>query len=113
MDFDMTTAIALSDLPSHWPTRDGRKLHKAIGYRWATRGVRGLTLRTITLPGIGRATCRPWLDEFVRQLNQLDAEPQVQGRPRKRGIAGVEAAAARRRATDDRLARHGLVRGQG
>jgi hypothetical protein len=111
MDFEMSTAIALSDLPLHWPTKDGRRLHKAIGYRWAHRGLRGVKLRSLTLPGVGRATCRAWLDQFIRELNEIGDDAQQDSRPRRRGLAGVDAAAAtaRRNRTNEGLAKHGLA----
>ena len=60
--------------------RDGRRLHIATIYRWATRGCRGQVLETV-IQGSARVTTREAIDRFFSRLSgELDspeAEPQT------------------------------------
>ena len=61
--------IPLADLPRRIPpATGGRRLHKHVPYRWASSGLRGVILQTITLPGTGKATTLDWYRQFVEEL---------------------------------------------
>jgi hypothetical protein len=61
--------IPLAELPK-WvpPAPGGRRLHCHVPYRWASSGLRGVILRTISLPGTGKATTLEWYRQFVAEL---------------------------------------------
>jgi len=52
-------------LPS---SRLGKRIHKSTLFRWATKGSRGVKLRTERL-GAGRYTCDADVAEFMRRLS--------------------------------------------
>ncbi len=61
--------IPLAELPKRIPPAPGgRRLHKHVPYRWAGPGLRGVILKTITLPGTGKATTLDWYRQFVEEL---------------------------------------------
>ena len=70
-------------LPS---SRPGKRIHKSTLFRWATRGARGVVLRTSRL-GSGRYTCDAWVAEFMDRLTCVDVPPD---RPNRRGHTDSE-----------------------
>lgn len=69
--------IALRDVPSHLPRRNGKKTHYSTVYRWMTKGARGRVLESRLLGGV-RYTTRDALSRF------LDDEPRA---PEERQLA--------------------------
>jgi hypothetical protein len=62
--------IRLEDLRDYLPSsRKGKKLGKAICFRWAGRGVRGVVLETIRVGG-ARLTSVEAIQRFVDAQNQ-------------------------------------------
>lgn len=58
--------IPLADLPARIPAAaGGRRLHCHVPYRWADKGLGGVLLRTVRLPGIGKVTTLDWFREFA------------------------------------------------
>lgn len=91
--------IPLKDLPRILPSRDGRRLHKNIGFRWASRGLRGVILRTVRLGG-RKVTRLEWVEDFATRL--ANSHTCEEAEPIRRGGAG------RHRRTHAILRRHGL-----
>lgn len=61
--------IPLAELPKRIPPAPGgRRLHKHVPYRWASSGLHGVVLMTVTLPGTGKATTLDWYRQFVEEL---------------------------------------------
>lgn len=87
------TPILLTDLPSSGlvPTPRGRPLHKRVGFRWASRGCRGVKLPVVRTPS-GMATTRSQVIRFLAELSGGNTAP----RPSRRA-----AAQARRRLTKE------------
>jgi hypothetical protein len=62
---DVLSLWPLRSLPDRLPPGPrGRKIHRASGFRWASRGVRGRRLRTVSIGG-SLFSCDQWLHEFV------------------------------------------------
>ena len=63
--------IRLQDLPNRSdlipPRNSGRKLGRATVWRWTTRGVAGVVLRTVNIGG-SPATCAEWLNDFFETI---------------------------------------------
>jgi hypothetical protein len=63
--------IRLQELPNRSdlipPRSNGRKLGRATVWRWTTRGVAGVVLRTVNIGG-APATCAEWLNEFFEAI---------------------------------------------
>jgi len=53
------------------PRRDGRPLHVATLYRWASRGVNGIKLSTVMV-GRTRCTTEQELSDFFKALTEAD-----------------------------------------
>lgn len=51
---------------------NGRRRHATTLYRWATRGRRGVVLRTRVIGGV-RVTTRRWVEQFVRRVTRAGA----------------------------------------
>jgi hypothetical protein len=104
---DMDEAfIPLRDVPNlTWlpPRRNGGRLALSTLWRWSTKGINGVILRTICF-GSTRCTTEIWLREFFEDL----AESKIRGSRRR-------AHTPKRRAREiahsqDRLARAGFSR---
>jgi hypothetical protein len=66
IDTAIETLIRLQDLAEHLPrNRNGKKIHISTLYRWASRGVRGAVLETVTIGGT-RYTSLQALRRFSR-----------------------------------------------
>src|SRR4051794_28442253 len=97
MSIDLFTerVIPLRDYPKHVPPRNGKRLSRYAGYRYAVRGVRGVKLETIQLPS-GRHTSLEAIARFVARLTgqAVPDEPAVSrpAREAQRRHAAVEQA---------------------
>lgn len=61
--------LSFSDVAAAIPSRmRGRKLHYATVWRWASRGVRGVKLETVTVGG-ARYVTRAALQEFISRCS--------------------------------------------
>ena len=100
--------IPLADLPKRIPPAPGgRRLHAHVPYRWASRGLRGVVLKTVTLPGTGKVTTIAWYCEFVQALTTSRTESNLSvrlPRPSRR----QDGTARRAEQTARTLSRHGL-----
>src|SRR5262245_30574458 len=57
--------VRLEDVPDHLPRhRAGKKAHRSIGFRWASRGAFGVVLKTIAF-GRLRVTRPEWITAFA------------------------------------------------
>ena len=103
----LSDAFSISKVPDHLPVNAaGRKLHRHIAFRWALRGVRGIRLRVIEVPGIGKCTTREWLADFVSKVN-ISRQDGCETRRR----APTPRAPSHRKSTAEVLERHGLTPG--
>jgi hypothetical protein len=60
--------------------RDGKPLHLATIFRWASRGVRGVVLETMQ-QGASKVTTREAIDRFFAKLGgEIDTDAKVPGR---------------------------------
>ena len=73
---DPSGLIPLEAVPDLLPTRRGRKHHKSSIFRWASKGLHGTRLRSVSVGGT-RATTRAWLLDFFEAVAQ--AEDAVTG----------------------------------
>jgi hypothetical protein len=85
----------------------GRRVSVNTIWRWCTRGVHGVRLRSVLLGG-RRCTTRPWLQEFTEVITAAaeppgPAVPEVRTQRQRRGAA--ERAAEELRATWQRRKR--------
>ena len=70
IDIQTEKLIRLEDVRNYLPSsRRGKKLGKAICFRWAGRGVRGVVLETIRVGG-SRLTSVEAIQRFVEAQNQ-------------------------------------------
>ena len=51
IDVQAESLVPLSELPSHVPPRNGRKISIATCYRWSIAGVQGIRLETAQVGG--------------------------------------------------------------
>lgn len=92
--------LPLGQVPQHLPGRAGKRCHRSVPYRWATRGLRGHRLRTVYVPPAGLCTTLPWLRQFlagVAAMSSAAAASPPPRRPRRRRRSGAR--------TQDRAAR--------
>ncbi len=69
----------LAELPLHWPLLPGgRRLHRSVGYRYATKGVgpRADRLETVVMGSI-RYTSHEAVQRFVERLTEAEDGPPV------------------------------------
>jgi hypothetical protein len=68
-----------------WPGRRGKPLNIAVYHRLAQKGSRGVKLRTVHVPSVGRCTCMAWIADFLREINAPApaADPAPRGRVRR------------------------------
>jgi hypothetical protein len=52
IDICRDDVFPLTELPTRVPARNGRRLHKATGFRWVARGRFGVKLEVILIGGI-------------------------------------------------------------
>ncbi|MGE0145652.1 MAG: DUF1580 domain-containing protein [Planctomycetota bacterium] len=80
---DFSEFISIQDLPNHLPPgKNGKKLHFVSCYRWVSKGLRGIKLRTIFLGG-ARFTTLAWVREFGEAVAaaRTDAMPAERIKP--------------------------------
>ena len=78
IDIQIETIFLLAELPDHAPHRNGRKMHRATGFRWASRGCRAangeqIRLETLKTP-TGLITSVEALQRFYERLSTGDGE---------------------------------------
>ena len=84
----------LAELPAHWPLLPGgRRLHRSVGYRYATKGVgpRNDRLETVVFGSI-RYTSHEAVQRFVERLTEAEDVPPVKAptkaeKTRRRAVA--------------------------
>ena len=84
--YALADLVALEDVPARLPARRGRRHHRATPYRWASRGLHGVVLRTVRVGGC-LCTTESWLLEFFAAAGaarQAAAEPEPEPQPRRR-----------------------------
>lgn len=75
----------LAELPDHWPLLPGgRRLHRSVGYRYASKGIgpRADRLETVMMGSV-RYTSHEAVQRFVERLTEA-ADGDVVVRPTKR-----------------------------
>lgn len=99
--------IPLADLPGKIPAGPGgRRLHAHVPYRWASKGLAGVVLRTVTLPGTGKVTTLDWYRAFVAEVAAVRTKDYAPGRRLRRRHRRILDRSGR---TRDVLAKHGLA----
>lgn len=96
IDIRTESLFPLADLPSHWPLLPGgRRLHRSVGYRYATKGVgpRRDRLETVVMGSI-RYTSHEAVQRFVERLTEAEDRAPVRA-PTTKEKARRKAAAAR------------------
>jgi hypothetical protein len=85
----------LAELPDHWPLLPGgRRLHRSVGYRYATKGVgpRRDRLEIVVMGGT-RYTSSEAVQRFVERLTEAqDAAPVLRPTTRERDRRRADAA---------------------
>jgi len=85
----------LAELPLHWPLLPGgRRLHRSVGYRYATKGVvpRNDRLETVVFGSI-RYTSHEAVQRFVERLTEAeDVAPVKAPTPMEKAKRRAEAA---------------------
>jgi hypothetical protein len=74
IDIRTETLFPLAELPAHWPLLPGgRRLHRSVGYRYATKGVgpRSDRLETVVMGSI-RYTSHEAVQRFVERLTEAE-----------------------------------------
>ena len=91
IDLVVETVFALSELPQHVPARRGRRIHISTGFRWASRGLRGIRLETVQCGG-AKCTSVEALSRFFQRLTNpaADAETRTSAQ-RERAARKAEA----------------------
>jgi len=72
IDINKEKLISLSNAAEQLPARrNGKKPHPSTLYRWATNGLRGVTLEVLR---VGSTTCTslPALQRFLTKLTELE-----------------------------------------
>lgn len=96
IDIRTENLFPLAELPLHWPLLPGgRRLHRSVGYRYATKGVgpRSDRLETVVMGSI-RYTSHEAVQRFVERLTEAEDLPPVKA-PTPGEKAKRKAAAAR------------------
>ena len=84
LDVDINDLFHLKKACVDWPARD-RPLALGVVYRWAQKGRRGIRLRTVEVPGVGKCTTERWIREFVEAVNApIDTATSPCAPPRRR-----------------------------
>ena len=91
IDIQHETLIRLQDVREYLPSsRKGKKLSKAVCFRWAAKGVRGVRLETLHV-GAGRMTSLEALQRFADARGEASAptaqQDTAQSRTRARKAA--------------------------
>jgi len=101
--------IPLAELPKKIPAAPGgRRLHCHVPYRWAGKGLGGVVLRSVTLPGTGMFTTLAWYRAFVAEVAAVRAGRVADARPPRTGQHTDHRPNDRATATEEVLSRHGL-----
>ena len=79
-------AVTLKDACKYLPRRNGKKVHYATVYRWATKGARGRVLETTMGGGVRNTTM-----EAIARFTKLDPDGGVNSEDAKR-LAEVQRA---------------------
>lgn len=93
IDIATESLFPLSELPDHWPLMPGgRRLHRSVGYRYASKGVGPSRVRLETVVmGSTRYTSAQAVQRFAEALTtEQDGPPRMT--PRKRSSRRREAA---------------------
>ncbi len=64
--------IPLSEIPGFLPLKNGKKIHLASIYRWTTKGLHGVRLKSVLLGG-RQCTKFVWVEEFTERLAESRA----------------------------------------
>jgi hypothetical protein len=84
IDVRTETLVPLSELPSHLPHRNGRKVSVATVYRWSLAGVRGVRLETLQCAG-AKVCSLEAVQRFFDELTRLrDGRPEAPPAPAPR-----------------------------
>ena len=103
----LSELIPLADLPSRIPAgHAGRRIHSHVPYRWAAKGLAGVVLQTITLPGTGKATTLDWYRQFVAGV--AAARGQQKPQPPRQSKQQPPCSSRQRAQTRRTLQRHRL-----
>lgn len=97
IDTRTETLFPLAELPLHWPLLPGgRRLHRTVGYRYATKGVgpRADRLETVVFGSI-RYTSHEAVQRFVERLTEAEDAPPVKAPTRGEKSRRRRAEAAR------------------
>jgi hypothetical protein len=72
-DIDLSKLIPFSKVPSMLPrsTRSGKRMSPAVCYRWASKGLNGVKLRSLKIGGTFH-TSPTWLREFFEQVTAAE-----------------------------------------
>jgi Protein of unknown function (DUF1580) len=65
------SVFPLAELPDHLPLKNGKKVHRSIGFRWR-HGLRGVCLETVRCGGALHTSVEA-LQRFFDRLSALDA----------------------------------------
>jgi hypothetical protein len=64
--------IPIAGIPNHLEKMGLKRAHRSIGFRWTTRGVSGIKLRSLKIGG-RRYTSPLWLEQFFQQVSVADS----------------------------------------
>jgi len=79
-------AVTLKDACRYLPRRNGKKVHYATVYRWATKGARGRVLETTMVGGVRYTTM-----EAIARFTKLESDGEVNSEEAQR-LAEVQRA---------------------
>jgi hypothetical protein len=79
-EVDIRFCFPLKNADRYFPGPSGRPISLPTLFRWTSRGLRGVRLRTIRLGGT-RCTCETWVLEFIAALNGNRTEAVEQLHP--------------------------------
>lgn len=84
MPLENEEPIRLRDVPAMLPrTTPGKPIHFITVWRWSTKGVRGVKLKTQPVGG-RRLTYPCWVRQFLAALAAKDGQPEPADTTRKR-----------------------------
>ncbi len=85
IDINVERLIPLRDVPNRLPRRpSGKRVHWGTCYRWASRGLRGVHLESVTIGGV-TYTSTEALQRFAEKLTSANAA--------SREVTGIRSAA--------------------
>jgi hypothetical protein len=68
--------IPIAGIPNHLEKMGLKRAHRSIGFRWTTRGVSGIKLRSLKIGG-RRYTSPLWLEQFFQQVSVADSNGEA------------------------------------